>query len=377
MSPPEAENTDTAPQPGRRFGPQALIAALLVAAVLAAVTLAQVAAPVLLGALLAGFSAPLHRLVLGWIGRRSLAAALVTVFLFLVVLAPLAAVMTMVVLQLQDFLTGDQVRAFFSPEGGLQKLLARYPNLKGVVPKDAGAQLSSAVEWVVNGLPALFTGLTNLVIALFLTALTTYFVLRDGGWIYRRIENALPLEPRHTLAIASEFQRVGRAFFMGTLGVAAIQGSVGGLGYLALGVPRPLLLGALTAVVSVVPAVGSALVWVPMAIYLMATGHLTQGFVLVGFGMLIVGTVDNILRPILQRGGLAVHPLLMFLAIFGGLAAFGASGLYLGPLFVALFMAVAHIYERELAPGAAQEAEPAEERPGLWRSVAMGLRRRR
>jgi predicted PurR-regulated permease PerM len=100
----------------------------------------------------------------------------------------------------------------------------------------------------------------------------------------------------------------------------------------------------------VVPVGGSALVWVPVSLYLFAAGEATHGLVVLGFGAVVVGVVDNVLRPLLGRSGLDLHPLLMFLAVFGGLAAFGASGLYLGPLCVALFVAVARIYERDLAP---------------------------
>ncbi len=191
--------------------------------------------------------------------------------------------------------------------------------------------------------------------ALFLAMLTTYYLLRDGRWLFERVECALPLEPGHTRAIIGEFKKVGRAVILGTVGTAILQGLTAGIGYLILGIAEALLLGALTAVASIVPVIGSGLVWIPMTIWLFINHQIIRAIILLVYSIIIVGLIDNIARPLLSKSGLELHPLLAFFGMFGGLTTFGLSGLYLGPLFVALFIAVARIYEKDLAPTATAE----------------------
>lgn len=377
-SPPPSAPSPLSEPEVRPFGRAALLVALLITAVFFFVTLAPIAAPVLLGTLLAGFSLPFRN----WLGKRlrnrTPVAATVTLTMLLFVLGPLALLVAAVVDRVQSLLAPPSpLIGFFKTGGAWQDLVKRYPFLERFSPERLADQLAGGLQFIAGSLPQVVTGLANGVIGLFLAAITVFYLSRDGDRLFRRIEHALPLEPRHTRAIFNEFERVGRAFIIGTLGTAALQGFLAGIAYWLLGLTQALLLGVLTGVVAVVPVGGSGLVWGPVAIYLFATGSPSKALLLIGFGALVVGTVDNIVRPILNRGGLDVHPLFMFLGIFGGLAAFGASGLYLGPLFVALFMAVAHIYEREIAPSATTSPRNEdEETTSVWRAV-QALRRGR
>ncbi len=367
----------------RRYGSAALVGALLVALVLAGITLAPVLPPVLLGALLAGFAASLQHRIERRFPHKSAVAALLTLAMFLMVLLPIGLTLGLVIDRLNQLLAGDALRHFFGASGAWQQLLAEHPWLQRVLPNQVGDELASALRWLGNAIPGILAGVADTGLALFLAVITTYFLLRDGRWIYPRLEHALPLDPAHTRAIVAEFARVGRAVIIGTVGTALIQGALAGVAYWVLALPQALLLGALTGIVSIVPVVGTALVWVPAAVYLLVTGHVVKGVLLLAIGALLVGTVDNLVRPLLTRGGLEVHPLLVFLGIFGGLAVFGISGLYLGPLFVTLFMAVAHIYERDVAPATLNAADTGDGGDGpaqtlsRWRSVARNLGRAR
>ncbi|MBI2895186.1 MAG: AI-2E family transporter [Deltaproteobacteria bacterium] len=339
--------------PSRRYGNAALILTLVLAFALFVVTLSSTLPPVLLGGLLAAFAAPLRSRIERRFRGRRVAAATITVAIVLAVLLPASSLAILLVRRVIEIAAEAPaiVRAL-EPGGAVEELLADKPFIRQLLPDDLGAEIARAVTWVARALPGVVVGFVRGLLFLFLTILTTYFLLRDGPWMLARLEHALPLEPRHTRAIVREFQLVARGVIFGTLGTAVAQGIVAGLGYWALGLREPLLLGALTCVTALVPVLGSGLVWIPLSTWLFATGNVSRGLLLLAFGILVVGTLDNVLRPLLAREGLQVHPLLVFLGLFGGLAAFGPSGIYLGPLLVSLFVALARIYEREIAPAA-------------------------
>ncbi len=374
---PAATETAAGPEP-RPYGRVALMLALLLTAVLFVATLAPIAAPVLLGALLAGFAIPWRNRLSRHLHHRTMVATVLTVGAILLVIVPLGLLALVIADRLQAVVTGGALARLVGPNGAWHDLVVRYPLLARVAPGKLGDEVTGGLKAVAGSLPQVLSSVLDGIIGVFLTLITLFYLIKDGHTLLLRIERALPLEPRHTRAIFKEFERVGQAFIIGTLGTAALQGVLAGAAYWVLGVPEALLLGVLTGVIAVVPIGGSTIVWIPVGIFLVVTGHATKGFILLAWGaVVIVGMVDNFVRPLLTRGGLDLHPLLVFLAIFGGLAAFGGSGLYLGPLFVALFMSVAHIYEREIAPSTAaspvnQDAETA----SLWRAV-QALRRGR
>jgi predicted PurR-regulated permease PerM len=345
------------PTPTRRYSSQAFLTVFLIGTVLFAITVIPILPPVLLGALLAAFATPLRLRIERRFPGRTVAAAAITVLLVVAVLVPICVVVMLIAERLVSVLERLPELAAWIEGPGLRRYLADKPFLKRIKPADLAAQLQGVVTWLGAAIPGLLSEIFESVLSFFLTMVTTYYLLRDGRWARARLERALPLEPHHTRAIIDEFELVGRAVVVGTLGTACAQGLLAGLGYWMLDVPEPLLFGALTVVVAIIPVVGSAGVWVPITIWLAATGHVTRALILLGFGTLVVGTVDNLLRPLLSKEGLHFHPLLIFLSLFGGIAAFGASGIYLGPLFVALFVAMARIYEREMAPVATGLAE--------------------
>ncbi len=166
-----------------------------------------------------------------------------------------------------------------------------------------------------------------------------FFMLRDGVQIAGMVKRAIPLDSDTKQHLLRKLTTVVRATVKGNIVVAVTQGVLGGGIFWALGLPSALLWGTVMALLSLLPAVGSALIWVPVAIYLLLTGAMLKGMVLIVFGALVIGTVDNILRPILVGKDTRMPDYLVLVSTLGGISVFGLSGFVVGPLVAALFVA--------------------------------------
>ncbi len=181
-------------------------------------------------------------------------------------------------------------------------------------------------------------GFAGFVASFFVMLFTLFFLFRDGDRLLVELNALSPLPPDFGRRVIGQFKEVTIATLYGNLLTAAVQGTLGGLIFLFIGLPAPLLWGAVMALLSLVPLVGTALVWLPVSIYLMITGELGRGVVLMLFGALVIGSVDNILKPLLIRGRARMHTLLVFFSVLGGLQAFGFLGFVLGPVIVAFLL---------------------------------------
>ena len=180
--------------------------------------------------------------------------------------------------------------------------------------------------------------------SLFITLYLAFFLLRDGESLARTLRNAVPLAPEHKRELFSKFTTVIRATVKGNLLVAVIQGALGGLAFWVLGVGGALLWAVLMAFLSLLPAVGAGLVWLPVAVYFFVTGGIWQGFALCAWGVLVIGLVDNLLRPILVGKDTRMPDYVVMITTLGGMVVFGINGFVIGPAIAAMFMAVWHIY---------------------------------
>lgn len=175
----------------------------------------------------------------------------------------------------------------------------------------------------------------------------SFFFLRDGDKIVALMYKALPLGDEREQLLFNKFAEVTRATVKGNVVVSLVQGTIGGVTFALLGIGAALLWGVVMAVASLLPAVGAAIVWVPVAIYLFATGQYVAATILVAVGALLIGLVDNILRPILVGRDTKLPDYLVLLSTLGGLVLFGLSGFVVGPLIAALFIAFWGIFIRE------------------------------
>lgn len=189
-------------------------------------------------------------------------------------------------------------------------------------------------------------GALSFFLALGVMMYLTYFLLRDGHELVRKIEQRLPMPAEQRRLLFERFVAVVRATIKGSLIVAILQGFIGGVIFWALGIEGALLWGVAMGIFSLFPAIGTGLIWVPMSIYLIATGQLWQGGVLFACGFIIISSVDNVARPMLVGRDTRIPDYLVLISTLSGFELMGFNGFVMGPVIAALFMAVWDIYSR-------------------------------
>jgi predicted PurR-regulated permease PerM len=213
-----------------------------------------------------------------------------------------------------------------------------------------GAEIEPRVLAAVAG--RVLKGSVHLVVSALVFLFTSFSFIVAGRRVYALAEEAMPLPARHFRRLVAAFRETGRGLLVGVGATAVVQGTIAGVAYAVLGVPSPILLGVLTAACALVPPFGTALVWLPAAIGLVASGEVGHGLALAAIGAGVVSTIDNVLRPWLSRlGSLQLPTFVLFVAMLGGLAVLGPAGLVLGPLALRLAReAFAILREEEGAP---------------------------
>lgn len=183
-------------------------------------------------------------------------------------------------------------------------------------------------------------GTLDFAVNFFVMLYLLFFLLRDGPELLQRIGRAMPLEPSVQQRLARNFSTVVRSTVKGNVVVALIQGALGGVALMVLGIPGAVLWAVVMAFLSLLPAVGAAMVWGPIAIYLLSTAQIAQGVGLIAFGTLVIGLVDNVLRPILVGQQTRMPDWVVLISTIGGMSLFGVNGFVIGPVLAALFIAV-------------------------------------
>lgn len=317
---------------------------------LVALTFAPLWQPLLLAAVLAGTT---H----GWFSRLSrllgqrpkVAGAIMTIAVVLLVLLPIGALITLLLRQTLEAI--EFVRSALA-EGGIEELVHRVlpasleqrildltENLP--VDRDALSERAAAGGWTLAGiLGDLLTGLTRAVFGLAMMLIAYYALLLEGPRLMSWIRTISPLDDARTGELFSEFRRVGRSVVGSTLVSAAAQAAVAAIGFVIAGVPNPLFFTFVTLLIALIPAIGTPLITLPLAGLLLATGEIWQGIFLAAYGIVVVSLIDNVVKPLVVRGGTALSGTLVFFSLIGGLFAFGAIGLVLGPLTVTFFLAM-------------------------------------
>jgi predicted PurR-regulated permease PerM len=199
----------------------------------------------------------------------------------------------------------------------------------------------------------------DLVVGFFVMLYLAFFLLRDGASLVRRIRACVPLDPGHRQHLAAKFITVIRATVKGNILVAAVQGALGGLAFWFLGIKGALLWSVVMGFLSLLPAIGAGLIWLPVALYFLVTGAIWQGVTLIVYGVLVIGLVDNVLRPILVGKDTQMPDYLVLISTIGGMAVFGINGFVIGPVIAAMFMAVWDLFATGREEAAAQENGPA------------------
>jgi predicted PurR-regulated permease PerM len=313
------------------------------------------------GAALAVVGYPLHRVIRRRIPYPTLAAAVTVLVVALVIILPVVFVSRQLVRQVsttatmvQELLAGGAWRGFFEERPRLADLLDHVESLVSL--DDA---LPNITEYLQQVGPTLVAGSLAAAMQLLITLLVLFYFFRDRRDLTEDVRSFIPLSHRE---IDTLFQRVTdtiHATIFGSLVVAAIQGFMGGLIFWLLGLPAPVLWGAVMAVLATIPVTGTFLVWGPAAIYLAFTGSWGKALILVGWGGLAIGLIDNVLYPILVGKRLRFHPLPVFFSVVGGLWVFGTAGLVLGPVALSVTAALLEVLRRRTAAVRGVEARAA------------------
>lgn len=199
----------------------------------------------------------------------------------------------------------------------------------------------------------------SFVVMFFLMLYMLFFVLRDGDKILEHVHRAVPMPDEQERRLFDKFAEVSRATVKGTLAIGLVQGFLGGLIFALLGIKGAVFWGVVMAILSLLPAVGSGLVWGPAAIFLLIAGDWGKGLILVAYGVMVIGLVDNLLRPTLVGRDTKMPDYLVLFSTLGGLSLVGITGFVLGPVIAALFIAVWQMYEQDHSGAAAPRPEAA------------------
>lgn len=204
---------------------------------------------------------------------------------------------------------------------------------------------AAASAWIVGKLGDFFSSTLDFVLKLVLALVALFYFLRDGNSFREHIAALSPLPRGEDETIIKSLRTSVKSVVVGSLVIAVIQGLLAGIGFAIFGVPNPSLWGTVSAVASLIPGVGTALVWVPATIYLFFTGATHIWIAQLVWSVLLVGTIDNFLSPILLEKGINIHPILILFSILGGLQFFGPEGFLLGPLVLSLLFALVRVYQ--------------------------------
>jgi predicted PurR-regulated permease PerM len=322
---------------------------------------------------------PVHRRIVARTKSPALSALLSCLLVVFVILIPVTLVTLAVVNEASKL--GDNVQAIqangfdlLDPNspltGRLVRFLEPYIDLGQLRASNAIAERLRGMTGAIASRTLSFVGgVVGAIVQIFFIVFTMYYLFRDGDRILDKMKDLLPLSRVQSQKIFDRTRDVIFACVYGVVVIAAIQGTLGGVAFWALGLSAPLLWGTVMALCSMIPMLGSFIVWVPAAIYLAFTGNYVKAAMLAAWGALVIGMIDNFLRPKLVGERTRLHELLIFFSVLGGLQAFGILGIVLGPVIVAILLALIDVYRHATEPSQAEGEPDAVERQEEVRNV--------
>ena len=291
--------------------------------------------------------APVHARIDRKVGRPGIAAALSTAVVLVTILAPITFISIAVVHEAQAVATtltasnGDWLRVNSALIEPILRPLSRFIGVDTVLsPEFLREKLEALSGSLAVGTVGVVGGLFATVARLFLVLFSLFYLLRDHRAITRALYDLVPLEEHQLTIVLTRTRDVISGSVTGKVLISAIQGVLGCFVFWALGLSSAVLWGVVMFFLSMIPMAGSVLVWGPAAVFLLVTGAWIKGIILIAFGILIIGTIDNVLAPKLIGQRVAMHELLIFFAVLGGIQLFGILGLILGPVVVAVTLAL-------------------------------------
>jgi predicted PurR-regulated permease PerM len=285
-------------------------------------------------------------------GRKAIASLITVILLVLIILLPLTGLFG--IITAQAIKVANAVKLLVSDQ------LAHYDDIKGLVDdlpfqkyiapytddiiKKLGEVVGTISKFLLSSLSSVTVMTANFILLSFIFLYTMFFFLMDGEKVLKKIQYYMPLEDRDEQRLLEKFTSVTRATLKGTAVIGILQGTLAGLAFAAVGIPQAVFWGTIMTVLSIIPGIGSGLVWFPAGLILAARGHYLEAAGLILFCALVVGSLDNLLRPRLVGKDTQMHELLIFFSTMGGLIMFGIIGFIIGPIIAALFVTIWDIY---------------------------------
>jgi len=308
---------------------------------------------IFLAGIFSALARPLYKRFERWYGGRRAPASLSTLALIvIVVILPLGTLMGIVTAQ--AIKVGQTVTPWVQEQiaqpGEFHQLLNSLPFYDKIAPysetiwRKAGELIGTISHFLISSLSAATMGAVNLLFMVFAMLYTMFFFLMDGDKLVHKILYYLPLQDQDEQRILEKFTSVTRATLKGTAIIGILQGCLGGIAFWVVGIPSAVFWGTIMAVLSIIPGIGTAVIWGPAVIILAAGGNYLEAGGLGIFCALVVGSIDNLLRPILVGKDTQMHELMIFFGTLGGILMFGIMGMIIGPIVAALFITIWEIY---------------------------------
>lgn len=312
--------------------------------------------PIFWAAVIAVMFYPHYMWLNNYLKMPSLNAGIMVGVVILTIFVPLTLMVTLIVNQAGDLygqltLSREDIANWIqlSP---LQPYTADLTANWASYASEFGQKISS---FVLEHIKSITQNSFSFLLKLFLMFYTLFFFFRDGEEILKRLMHLSPLGDQYERMLYNRFTSTARATLKSTLIVACVQGALGGIVFWITGVPGALIWALIMTAICIIPAVGSFIVWLPIALIMLALGNLWQGLTVLLFGIFVISTIDNLLRPPLIGKDIQMHPLLVLFSTLGGILLFGISGFVIGPILASLYLAIMsiydHYYEHELREG--------------------------
>jgi predicted PurR-regulated permease PerM len=319
---------------------------------------------ILTGILFSYIFYPLYSRIYKKISNKNIASLVTSILVILVITLPLSFMLNTVskeayttyLLSKQKFSTGQ----FLTECKPTDKTICQFSNSlldnlnNPQIKYYFDTSIKETTTKITEGISNILFSIPRLLLDIFIILFTMFFLFRDGKLFVEKVKGILPLKGKHREHLFKKLNDMTFAVIYGSIIVAVIQGTLGGLGFLIFGLPSPLLWGLVMIFASLIPYVGSSIIWFPASLILILDGYLSlestsivKGILLILYGIFVVGTIDNILKPkiIGDKGGL--HPVLVLLGVVGGLSLFGFIGIIIGPIILAMLVSFIDIYEEE------------------------------
>ena len=304
------------------------------------------AAPILWSIVVSIIFYPVYEKFLLVTNKKSLSSILSLILILLLVIIPSIAMLGLIGNELISFINSYEKQSFEAymkmiPEESLiNKMLGSLGLNIAELTEKLDDFLITAIKIFYESISKISANIINFFISLFIFIYLTFFFLRDGEKILQTCMDSFPMNNDDEIYLLNEFRKTTRATIKGTVTVALAQGFLGYLTLLLLGIEGALIWGAVMALLSIVPAVGTVIVWLPIALVLFANGAIMDAILLIFSGIFIIGMIDNILRPILISKETKIPDYLILLTTIGGISIFGITGFILGPIIASLFISI-------------------------------------